>query len=561
MLTGLTIENFKPFGRPQFARLAPITLVYGPNSSGKSSLIQSLLMMRQTLADQDNSSKKALVTSGEFVDLGSFLSLLHKHDKSRKLKFTFRFLEPSFGGKEVDRDGIAEKSRLELTSLSLVYSAKTIAGDDSLPVFSGFSITIYNKELGEFILSFDRNDTDEIFKISQSTDFKALWQILKHQKMIDEHRMHVSSEGNDYKIDHLQPPDPEVFDEPPPEVFDEALALYPEGFDEPPDSFDPFDEPPDPEVFDKTVNTGFIPSQDEIDWLAALEFWSRFSDISFLPNRSSGDFELYSNQPQKFHDYSKILTDFIFFAGRHLKQEIGSVNYLGPLRMHPERIYPSQDLPNNFVGSKGQQVMQILYHDQQLNQQGASLIDRLNEYCQRFEIPYEFSIRSIGEEITGQFIVLSLVDARTGVHVAPTDVGFGISQIMPILVEGMVAQSRSDSRLLCVEQPETHLHPRLQATMADFFIDTACLNAVSENDRKGVQWLLETHSETLVLRLQRRIREGKLSHRDVSVLYVDSRENEGAVIQELRLDEDGEFIDDWPDGFFAEGFNEMFGGA
>lgn len=527
MLTGLTIENFKPFGRPQFARLAPITLVYGPNSSGKSSLIQSLLMMRQTLADQDNSSKKALVTSGEFVDLGSFLSLLHKHDKNRKLKFTFRFFKPSFGSKEVDRDGIAEKSRLELTSLSLVYSAKTIAGDDSLPVFSGFSITIYNKELGELILSFDQNDTDEIFKISQSTDLKTLWQILKHKQMIDGHKLNVSFERDGCMIDNCQPPDPEVFDE--------------------------------------TVNTDFVPSQDEIDWLAALEFWSHSRRISFLPHMSSdnvGSFDEHSNQSREFSDYSKILTNFSFSASRHLEQEIGGVNHLGPLRMHPERIYLSQDLPNNFVGSKGQQVMQILYHDQQSNQQGASLIDRLNEYCQRFEIPYEFSIRSIGDEITGQFIVLSLVDARTGVHVAPTDVGFGISQIMPILVEGMVAQSRSDSRLLCVEQPETHLHPRLQATMADFFIDTACLNATSEgDDRKGVQWLLETHSETLVLRLQRRIREGKLSHRDVSVLYVDSRENEGAVIQELRLDEDGEFIDDWPDGFFAEGFNEMFGGA
>ena len=100
--------------------------------------------------------------------------------------------------------------------------------------------------------------------------------------------------------------------------------------------------------------------------------------------------------------------------------------------------------------------------------------------------------------------------------------------------------------------------------MADFFIDTAYLvetpTPAERRYGRSVQWILETHSETLVLRLQRRIREGVLSPKDVSILYVDPRGDQGAVIEELRLDEEGEFIDVWPDGFFAESFNEMFGG-
>ena len=71
------------------------------------------------------------------------------------------------------------------------------------------------------------------------------------------------------------------------------------------------------------------------------------------------------------------------------------------------------------------------------------------------------------------------------------------------------------------------------------------------------QWIVETHSELLILRLQRRIKEGKINSKDVSVLYVRPQGADGSTIQQLRLDEDGGFIDHWPDGFFDEGFNEL----
>ena len=77
----------------------------------------------------------------------------------------------------------------------------------------------------------------------------------------------------------------------------------------------------------------------------------------------------------------------------------------------------------------------------------------------------------------------------------------------------------------------------------------------------GKQWIVETHSELLILRLQRRIREGALKHTDISVIYVDpgaTNEGEaGSLIKVLRLDEEGNFIDDWPHGFFEEGFSEL----
>ena len=73
------------------------------------------------------------------------------------------------------------------------------------------------------------------------------------------------------------------------------------------------------------------------------------------------------------------------------------------------------------------------------------------------------------------------------------------------------------------------------------------------------QWIVETHSELLILRIQRRIREGSLNPSDVSVLYVNPNapDAEGSTISRLRLDEKGDFIDEWPDGFFEDGFGEL----
>ena len=138
------------------------------------------------------------------------------------------------------------------------------------------------------------------------------------------------------------------------------------------------------------------------------------------------------------------------------------------------------------------------------------------------------------------------------------DIGFGHSQVLPVLVGGYRQEAGST---LMIEQPEIHLHPRLQAHLADFLISTTRLPDERSAGRQrylGNQWIVETHSEALILRLQRRIREGKLDPNAVSVLYVQPAGRNGAEILRLRLDPSGEFIDEWPDGFFEESYREMF---
>ena len=154
---------------------------------------------------------------------------------------------------------------------------------------------------------------------------------------------------------------------------------------------------------------------------------------------------------------------------------------------------------------------------------------------------------------------LLMLDINANTSVSHRDIGVGISQVLPVLVNAYA----SKGSVIAIEQPEIHLHPGLQSELADVFINTA----LGENKNT---YLLETHSEHLLLRIMRRIREttnGELpegvepiSANDVQILFVTPGKNvQGSVIKKIALDEDGELIDTWPGGFFEEGFNERFG--
>lgn len=139
--------------------------------------------------------------------------------------------------------------------------------------------------------------------------------------------------------------------------------------------------------------------------------------------------------------------------------------------------------------------------------------------------------------------------------IAPSNMGIGFSQMMPLVASAF----GSENRLIAIEQPELHVHPALQTELADLFVQSA--------KERGNRFLLETHSEHLILRLLRRVREtteGKLenpSHalrpEDLCVLYVEPTD-QGSRVIELPVTADGDFQVPWPNGFFAERFDELF---
>ena len=151
---------------------------------------------------------------------------------------------------------------------------------------------------------------------------------------------------------------------------------------------------------------------------------------------------------------------------------------------------------------------------------------------------------------------LGFRDMQNDTLVYPQDMGLGISQILPIILASKIHKEHK----IYIEQPELHLHPAMQCEIADDFIQS-----INERDN---EFIIETHSEHLLLRIMRRMREtenGDIPHDsplaltpdDVCLLYVDHN-GEHTYVNELELDEDGTLLDPWPNGFFEEGHKERF---
>ncbi len=159
-----------------------------------------------------------------------------------------------------------------------------------------------------------------------------------------------------------------------------------------------------------------------------------------------------------------------------------------------------------------------------------------------------------------RFKRLQLRDMATSKTRHPQELGEGITQVVPVIASCVKVAKSVD--FVCIEQPELHLHPSLAAKLGDLFISTM-LNS------QGAQALIETHSEHIILRILRRIRQTTddelppnghippVKPDDVCVLWVDNL-GDGTTIQRLRIDERGEFIDRWPKGFFSERAEELY---
>lgn len=302
--------------------------------------------------------------------------------------------------------------------------------------------------------------------------------------------------------------------------------------------------------------------------------------VGFLRSENpceSGDTAWWAEAQAIRYDLNRLLSS-------RFKQILGALrqlSYLGPLRWVPSRHVTSvrdQD-PNWLAG--GAAAWELARQDPRVVEvlndwlgparlgtnyriiakqmvEAEKLLEALKEQPGAYGGPLhqaaEQALRNHPELAT--LTELLFQDRNSGTVVSHRDVGFGLSQVLPVLVTALASRER----LIVVEQPELHLHPALQAELGDVFIESAL------GERKNT-FLLETHSEHLILRIMRRIREthaGTLpkgatpvTAKDVSILFVE-RDGARCIVREMPLNERGELVKAWPGGFFEEGFNEMF---
>ncbi len=243
-------------------------------------------------------------------------------------------------------------------------------------------------------------------------------------------------------------------------------------------------------------------------------------------------------------DHSSLLSGF----GQFIQGLLGHVFYLGPLRAAPERYYIAGGETPQDVGLRGERTVDVLRMHRRRPSfltKGASskeLGEMVEEWVKRFG----FSIEIRFSQASPTVYEVHFVDPHIEIPVNIADVGFGASQVLPVIVEGFY--SPPDSTFL-IEQPEIHLHPKAQATLGDLLVD------LSKNHR---QIILETHSEHIINRVQLRIADETIGRSDVAIYYFESTE-QGTQIREVSLTEYGQYVNETlPKDFFDENYTETY---
>lgn len=218
--------------------------------------------------------------------------------------------------------------------------------------------------------------------------------------------------------------------------------------------------------------------------------------------------------------------------------ECASIYSIGPSRNKPEHVYHAAT-STNYVGFSGEHALSLLHKFPELL---ARTNKRLECLC-----GYKVHTQVVSQAASGYFTVsLRRSECDPVREDRFNDVGYGVSQLLPIIVQGETVEES----IITIEQPELHIHPGLQAEFAQFLVESA--------RRRDNTYLIESHSEHMVLRLQKLIRMKQVEHEDVGIYWVENTES-GSTIRELPIDVDGEFLETWPNGFFPERMKEILG--
>ena len=528
MLHALELENFKAFGKRSRIEFAPITLIFGENSAGKSTILHALYLFKQTLEKRDTGGLLLARTPNHIVDLGSFQEMLFDHDLEQRLSIRVEtsvdrgyLSRRLFGGDKIaiefsfKRPPFDQEVFLEQIGIYDGKSAKCLAK------FEPLDETAITSEFLEHLISRRRP-----VLLSEVRAVKCVWLTEESEywkqefewclKNREEMLNHLKDYLNDLKhsSEELQEENNSLSEEI--NSLEDSIKFFSSNFDLKTYIFRRHDE-----EMDTVLGTqGF--------WPVGIMYRKR-NLIRDLP------FPLCRQYDRMLFDIDQLAIG----AGRALEQTLETLFPISPFRKPSERWYTFRGTTPQNVGHQGDLLPDLLFRRPEL-------VKETNEWLKKLDIGYKLEVKAIGTD-SGDLFEVRLIDTRRSdrVSVALSDVGFGVSQLLPFIVQSLVAEEQ----IISIEQPEVHVHPKLQADIGDLLAE-----AIKEPRQN--RFIIETHSEHLILRLQRLIYKGELKPEDVSVIYV-SRGLEGAKAERLRLDEEGDFIDEWPNGFFLERLREL----
>ena len=231
--------------------------------------------------------------------------------------------------------------------------------------------------------------------------------------------------------------------------------------------------------------------------------------------------------------------------------QIDKIYYLGPLRVYTQRDYLWARSRPQDVGLRGEKAIdailaataaretQNVRHKARLKPFQSMIADWLRE----MELIHDFDVKEIAKGSNRWQALIRI--QKGGTEVLLTDVGFGVSQVLPVVT---LLQYVPEGSTVILEQPEIHLHPLAQANLADVIINAAT--------HRRVQVVVESHSEHFLLRLQRRVAEGFVSNEDIKLYFCDALEGVSKLVP-LKLNLFGQ-IDNWPENFLGNSFGETY---